>query len=35
MLGRIRIAIGLVLLLSLLMSVTVSAKGGFDYITIS
>ena len=35
MLSRVRIALGLVLLLSLLMSVTVSAKGGFDYITIS
>ena len=35
MLSRTRIALGLVLLLSLLISVTVSAKGGFDYITIS
>lgn len=35
MLNRLRTALGLALLLSLLMSVTVSAKGGFDYITIT
>ena len=35
MLSRIRIALGLGLLLSLLTSVTVFSKGGFDYITIS
>ena len=35
MLSRVRIALGLALICSLLISVMVSAKGGFDYITIS
>ncbi len=35
MLSRVRIALGLALICSLMISVMVSAKGGFDYLTIT